>query len=182
MKIGLSQRVLLHKNRAYDALEQGWYSYLKLHTLFPIANRPDQDFQELAEQLDCFIITGGDDSAIRRLTEIRLATAMMKLDKPVIGICHGCFLLTDILGGTVIDIVGHSDLEHTVNYFGELKTVNSYHTLSIKTPHKNAIVLANDNQGRCEAWIDGKVAGIVWHPERMSTPWIPIEIEQLLDK
>jgi len=182
MNIGLSQRVLLHKNRAYDALEQGWYTYFKSHTLFPIANRPEQNFQELAEQLDCFVITGGDDSAIRRLTEIRLATAMMQKNKPVIGVCHGCFLLTDILGGVVVDIVGHSDIEHTVNYFGDLKYVNSHHSLGIQQPHEKAIVLANDNEGNCEAWIDGKIAGIVWHPERMDTPWIPEEIEQLLAK
>jgi hypothetical protein len=26
------------------------------------------------------------------------------------------------------------------------------------------------------------MAGIVWHPERMSKPWIPEEIQQLFDK
>jgi gamma-glutamyl-gamma-aminobutyrate hydrolase PuuD len=182
MNIGLSQRVLLHKNRAYDALEQGWYSYFKSHTLFTIANRPDQDFNALANLLDCFVITGGDDSTVRRITEIRLATQMIARQKSVIGVCHGAFLLTDILGGELEHITGHTNVEHQVNYFGELKTVNSYHTLSIKTPHKSAVVLANDDHGQCEAWIDGKIAGIVWHPERMSTPWIPDEIEQLLAK
>jgi hypothetical protein len=43
-------------------------------------------------------------------------------------------------------------------------------------------VLAYDDQGNCESWIDGKIAGIVWHPERMSQPWIPEEIEQLFAK
>jgi hypothetical protein len=43
-------------------------------------------------------------------------------------------------------------------------------------------MLANDVDGNCESWIDGKMAGIVWHPERMDTPWIPDEIEQLLAK
>jgi hypothetical protein len=52
MKIGLSQRVLLHKNRAYDALEQGWYTYFKSHTLFPIANRPKQNFEALDSSFD----------------------------------------------------------------------------------------------------------------------------------
>jgi GMP synthase-like glutamine amidotransferase len=101
MNIGLSQRVLLHKNRAYDALEHGWYSYLKAHTLFPIANRPNQNFNKLANELDCFIITGGDDSTVRRLTEMRLATHMIARQKPVIGICHGAFLLTELLGGEI---------------------------------------------------------------------------------
>ena len=182
MKIGLSQRVLLHKNQAYDALEHGWYSYLKAHTLFPIANRPKQDFNKLASELDAYIITGGDDSTERRITEIRTALAMMKLQKPIIGICHGAFLLTDVLGGKVIDVEGHAGVEHDVNYFGEIKQVNSYHSLCIKQPTSQAVILANDHDGNCEAWIDGKIAGIVWHPERMQNPWIPEEIEQLLAK
>lgn len=182
MIIGLSQRVLLHKNRAYDALEQGWYAYLKNHTLFPIANRPNQDFHALANQLDCFIITGGDDSTIRRLTEVRLATYMIAQRKPVIGVCHGAFLLTELLGGEIAEIGNHSDTNHEINYFGELITVNSYHSLAIKIPQKSATVLAYDDQGNCEAWIDGTTAGIVWHPERMQQPWIPEEIEQLFAK
>ena len=182
MNIGLSQRVLLHKNRAYDALEHGWYSYLKAHTLFPIANRPGQDFNSLANELDCFIITGGDDSTVRRLTEVRLATHMIARQKPVIGICHGAFLITEILGGEIAEIGNHVDCEHQVNYFGELITVNSYHSLAIKTPQKSATILAYDEHGNCEAWIDGNTAGIVWHPERMLVPWIPDEIAQLLGK
>ena len=182
MNIGLSQRVLLHKNRAYDALEHGWYSYLKAHTLFPIANRPTQDFNDLANKLDCFIITGGDDSTVRRLTEMRLATHMIARCKPVIGICHGAFLLTEILGGEIAEINNHTDCEHEINYFCELVTVNSQHSLAIKTPQKSATILAYDDHGNCEAWIDGNTAGIVWHPERMQHPWIPEEIKLLFAK
>ncbi len=182
MKIGLSQRVLLHKNRAYDALEHGWYSYLKAHTLFPIANRPKQNFEALADDLDIYIITGGDDSTERRITEIRMALAMMKRQKSVIGVCHGSFLLTDILGGKIEDVDGHSEVNHDINYFGEIVEVNSHHSLAIKYPHKQANILAYDDQGNCESWIDGKLAGIVWHPERMKQPWIPDEIEHLLAK
>jgi gamma-glutamyl-gamma-aminobutyrate hydrolase PuuD len=182
LKIGLSQRVLLHKNRAYDALEHGWYSYLKAHTLFPIANRPKQNFEALADELDAYIITGGDDSTERRITEIRMSVAMMKRQKPIIGVCHGSFLLTDILGGKIDDIDGHSDVSHDVNYFGEIVKVNSHHSLTIKYPHKQANILAYDDQGNCESWIDGTLAGVVWHPERMEEPWIPTEIEHLLAK
>lgn len=182
MKIGLSQRVLLHKNRAYDAIEHEWYSYLKSHTLVPIANRPNQDFNNLANDLDCFIITGGDDSTIRRLTEIRLATHMIARQKPVIGICHGAFLLTETLGGEITEIDGHTNSEHQINYFGEIIIVNSYHSLAIKTPQNSATVLAVDPHGNCEAWIDGRTAGVVWHPERMIEPWIPDEIEDLFAK
>jgi gamma-glutamyl-gamma-aminobutyrate hydrolase PuuD len=111
---------------------------------------------------------------------MRLATHMIARQKPVIGICHGAFLLTELLGGEIAEIDGHTDSEHEINYFGELITVNSYHSLAIKIPQRSATILANDDHGNCEAWIDGTTAGIVWHPERMTSPWIPDEIQSLL--
>jgi len=182
MKLGLSQRIILHKNRAYDSLDQGWYKYLKNHSIIPIPNRADLRFDEIAKHLDGFIITGGDDSTLRRLIEIKLAKNMLIKQKPVIGVCHGCFLLTSMMGGEVGEIDGHLDTAHDVNYFGEVKQVNSHHNMYIKTPPPKSIVLANDDHGNCESWIDGKLAGIVWHPERMDNPWIPDEIDQLLAK
>lgn len=180
MHIGLSQRILYHKQRAYDSIEHGWYSYLKDHTLTFVTNTVDQDFNKLAQELDAFIITGGDDSAVRRTVELKLATAMIKQFKPVVGVCHGCFLLTDVMGGIVEEVADHMDTDHTVRYFNQEFRVNSYHSLAIAEPHKTARVLAVDNSGRCEAWIDGNIAGVVWHPERMSMPWLPSEIQNLL--
>ena len=180
MNIGLTQRVLYHKGRAYDSIEHGWYSYLKEHTLTFIPNRTDQDFKKIASKLDALIITGGDDSMLRRAVEIKLARHMMEYQKPVIGVCHGCFLLTELLGGIIGETITHLDTSHSVYYFGEEHSVNSYHNLQISQPHKTATVLVVDPEGFCESWIDGKLAGIVWHPERMSKPWIPDEIEDLL--
>ena len=182
MKIGLTQRILTHNGQAYDSTQHGWYSYLKGHTLVLIPNRLDQDFEQLAVDLDAVIITGGDDSALRRTVELKLAGQLALRKKPVVGVCHGCFLLTDVLGGIVVDIVGHHNTTHRVNYFGELIEVNSYHALAIQQLHKSGTVLATDEGGNCEAWIDGLTAGIVWHPERMKTPWIPDEIKNLLFK
>ena len=180
MKIGLTQRILYHKERAYDSIEHGWYSYLKDHTLFDIPNNLDQDFHNIADQLDKLIITGGDDSVLRRTVEIKLAAAMMQRNKPVIGICHGAFLLTDLLGGEVEEVDAHTDTKHPVFYFGDIKIVNSFHSLGIAKLHSSGTVLCTDELGYVEAFIDGKLAGVVWHPERMDTPWLPDEIEELL--
>lgn len=180
MKIALSQRIFYHKGRAYDSIENVWYSYLDGHTLYTIPNHLDQDFSSLAENLDAFIITGGDDAAIRRTTELKLATEMMKQQKPVVGICHGCFLLQDILGGTIKQVDGHMDVDHTVHYCLQDYPVNSYHSLAVDKPHTSATILATDQEGHCEAWIDRNLAGVVWHPERMSNPWLPSEINLLL--
>jgi gamma-glutamyl-gamma-aminobutyrate hydrolase PuuD len=179
LKIGLSQRILFYNGRAYDSIEHGWYSYLKEHTLYFIPNNLNQDFESIATDLDMLIITGGDDSPLRRNTEVKLAVQMMQRFKPVIGICHGAFMLADLLGSVIENITGHHGTEHAVRYHTEDRMVNSYHSLAIKRLHKSATSLAVDSEGNCEAWIDQKLAGIVWHPERMTSPWIPNEIENL---
>lgn len=180
MIIGLTQRVFYHKQRAYDGLDQGWYNYLGRHRLVPIQNNINQDFKQLAEVLDALVITGGNDPTIRRITETKLATEMLKENKPIIGVCHGAFLLTDMLGGAVLDCEGHMDTNHKIIMDGVVNDVNSFHSLQIKQPHSTAECLAVDEEGYCESWIDGKIAGIVWHPERMTNPILPVKIQELL--
>lgn len=180
LRIGLTQRVLYHRGRAYDALEHGFYQFLDGHKLVFIPNTQDQDFEELTDSLDCLIITGGDDSTVRRRTELRVATIMMQSFKPILGICHGAMLLVDVLGGTVCGIDGHSDTVHEVNYAGRRIVVNSHHDQTICRTHGAAQTLVTDDDGNCEAWIDGLLAGIVWHPERMKAPFIPAEIQQVI--
>lgn len=101
--------------------------------------------------------------------------------KPIIGVCHGAFLLTDVLGGIVGPSEGHMDTEHDIDYFGQKISVNSYHTQSITQLHASGKILATDQQGNCEAFIDRNLAGIVWHPERSLEPWMPPEIANLLN-
>ena len=182
MKIGLTQRILYHKGRAYDSIEHGWYSYLDGHMLSFIRNDVVQNFDSLADNLDCLIVTGGDDSTLRRVVETKIATRMLQRNKPIIGICHGAFLLTDLMGGIISDVITHMDTSHSVWYFGEEKTVNSYHNLCITEPPERSTVLAVDSEGYCESWIEGKIAAVVWHPERMEIPWLPDEIQTLLQR
>lgn len=147
--------------------------------LFPIKNTLQQDFDNIADELDMFVLTGGDDSALRRTVELKLASKVMQRNKPVIGICHGAFLLTDLLGGHIQETIGHTNTSHSVYYFGDEYSVNSYHSLAITKPHISATTLVVDPEGNTEAWIDKKLAGIVWHPERMENAWIPDEIQNL---
>ena len=179
MNIGLTQRILSYNDISYDSIEHGWYTFLNKHELTFVSNRLDQEFDAMANQLDALIITGGDDSPLRRVVETKLAAQMLAKQKPIIGICHGCFLLTTLLGGEVGEIENHHGVDHAVTYNGQEYTVNSYHSLCVNKPPPSAISLAQDGDC-CEAWIDGKIAGVVWHPERMMNPWLPPEIESLL--
>ena len=180
MIVGLSQRILYYNNFSYDALSPAWYTFLSNHTLIAIQNRVDQDFDQLANMIDSFIITGGDDSPVRRIVEIRLATAMLKQNKPVLGICHGAFLLTELLNGKVSRCENHFNTFHSVIIGCEKIKVNSFHSLQIEAPPDTATTLAVDEHGVCEAWIDNNIASIVWHPERMPLPVVPDEIKRLL--
>ena len=176
MKIGLTQRVLMHKGQAHDSLDHSWYEYLQGHTLVPIPNRLCSPFPNI----DLLIITGGDDHPVRNQIEHELVNSMLARNLPVIGICHGCQLLTQRLGGSVVPVDDHMDSYHEVFYQDQPQLVNSYHTLRVKQAPPGATVLARDPDGYAEAWILNRTAGIMWHPERMTQPWIPQEILHLL--
>ncbi len=176
MRIGLTQRVLWHRDRAYDSLEHSWYEYLQGHTLIPIPNRLCTKFPDI----DLLIVTGGDDHPVRNQIEHELIDSMLSCDLPIIGVCHGCQLLTQRLHGSVVPVEDHQDSYHEVTYHGQQHLVNSYHKLRIEQSPPGATVLARDPDGYAEAWIQGRTAGIMWHPERMSQPWMPQEIQRLL--
>jgi len=171
MIIGLTQRVLFHKERAYDSLEHGWYSCLQGHKLVAIPNRIDADIDA-----DLLIITGGNNHPVRDMLGERLIKQFILASKPIIGVCHGAFLLTKIFGGKVSEIDGHMDSEHLVN---SIQLVNSYHTLQIEEHPTQSTVLATDEQGCCESWIYKNIGAVVWHPERMNEPYWPKQIEDL---
>jgi GMP synthase-like glutamine amidotransferase len=184
MKIGLTQRVVLYSEKSGitgDFTDHGWYDtpLTKGHTLIPVPNRKDLDYDGLAEELDLLIITGGMNEDIRVITETEIATSMVSMGKPVLGICHGAFLLTHILRGQVDgDKEQHFFSNHT-NYYetqGREVEVNSSHTVFIKEKPPGAQVLCTDPEGDCESWIKDNICAIVWHPERMDVPFVPDEI------
>ena len=178
MRVGITQRVLMHKGLAHDSLDHAWYNYLSGHELMVIPNRLCIPFPNI----DLLLITGGDDHPVRNQIEHELTDSMLSRNLPIIGVCHGCQFLTQKLGGTVVPVDNHQDCYHQVFYQDEPHLVNSYHKLRIEQPPPGATVLAQDPDGYVEAWILGRTAGIMWHPERQSQPWIPREVEHLLSR
>lgn len=181
MIVGLTQRIFYHNGQSYDATDHDWYSFFNEHQIAPIRNIPEQNFAAIADKLDVLVITGGNDPLMRRVVETTLARHMVMRHKPVIGVCHGAFLLTELLGGTVGDIENHHNTEHTIYTDTEGEhVVNSFHSLRIVNSPLHSTPLAYDDSGNVESWIHGKIAAIVWHPERMKEPYIPAPILQLL--
>jgi gamma-glutamyl-gamma-aminobutyrate hydrolase PuuD len=182
MNITLSQRTIIQNGKIYDAIDQSWYTFLEGHNLTVISNQLDQDFDKIAENTDVLIVTGGDNSPVRRRTERRAIVAMLKRNKRIVGVCHGAFLLTKFLGGTTGRKSGHKEVIHKVIHNGCEHFVNSNHRNYIKTLPSSATVVAVDQEGHCEAWVDHNIAGIVWHPENMNPAWIPDEIASFFGK
>lgn len=179
MKIGISQRILHHNGNAYDALDQNWYRFLKRFNVYPIPNGIDQNFKQLATDIDLFIISGGDESPIRLEVETAITNEMMIQSKPILGVCHGAFFLTSFLSGTVDNCDNHHNTFHEVIINTAPYVVNSFHRLQITNAPTNATILATDLQGYCESWILDNVGAIVWHPERMENPILP---KKIIDK
>lgn len=181
MKILISQIEHLRPPRYWpaDTLERSYYRFLQAHTLVPVPNIikvPDIDY-------DCLILTGGPDSISRNQTENLLYNHAVKNNKPVIGICHGAFVINDINKGVNGYIDGHVDADIKITMEGEEHTVRCYHSQAIEKLGKDFKAIAHDSDGIIEAFkhISKPIYGIVWHPERMDIPVLPAEVKKLLD-
>jgi len=179
MRIGLTKRVFEHNGQSYDATDQDWYTYFDDHEIIPIPNYP-QNFISLADSLDLLVITGGNAPAERVKTELHLVRAMMDNNKPILGVCHGAFFLTELFGGKVVECSGHHNTIHNVTMDNATVQVNSFHNLQIKNAPEMAKVLAVDEDGFCESWTYGSIGTVVWHPERGNIS-IPNDITLLLN-
>ena len=182
MNIGLTQRILNHNNFVYDCLEHGWYRLLSNHTLSPIANEEEQNFEQLVKSLDIIIFTGGDASPKRLVTEIRLLTECYKQNKPILGVCHGAFFINEMEEGTNEACEGHYNTEHEIIMDNKEYIVNSFHSNKIVKIGNDFDIVAVTKNGDIEAFKHKtkKVWGIVWHPERMTEAVLPNELRGLL--
>jgi putative glutamine amidotransferase len=181
MKILISQRDVRIPPSffLFDALERSWYTFLKNHQLIPVPNLGRID---TTIDFDCLILTGGPDSIERHITEDLLFDHAKLLGKPIIGFCHGAFAINDLTGGTNGEIDNHVQTTHQICMDEETYTVNSYHGQSIQTigDDMSVIALSEDNSIEAIKHKTLPIYGIVWHPERMETPVLPKEVEELI--
>ena len=180
MKIGLSKSIIKHNGFDYDAIDQGWYETLKGHSIFLVPNTMNQDFNIMANDLDSLILTGGEQSELRKSVELKLASKMMQRNKPVVGIAEGAFTIAEFLSADIQPVINHNGLSHPIFYHREVLEVSSYHDKCIKTLSESTDILCLDYLGNIEAFLNGNLAGVVWNPEKMEKPWIPPEIAFML--
>lgn len=179
MIIALTQREFEIKGWKYDCHQQDWYKFLEGHELTVIPNQGIFDFSKP----DLLILSGGNNSTNREDVE-RLAVEAFTADqRPIFGVCHGAFALNKFFGGSNTTIEGHQGPDHSVTLEGKEVTVNSYHQGCIGRLADCFQPLARDEMGNVEAFrhVSLPIWGVVWHPERMPSPVLPTDLEELLN-
>lgn len=162
--------------------------------LIPYGNDPSS----VAETIDGFLIPGGGDidpvyfsekqypvakpvSRERTDFEIALLKNIMKIKKPVFGICYGMQLINVVFGGSLYNDIGsqfggtidHTRGEHRIVGHGNLINgefiVNSSHHQAVKRLGKGLAVCAVSGDDLVEAISLNDypfLCGFQWHPER----------------
>jgi len=184
LKVIISTRTLESPGGfAFDAFERGFYSMFREHTITALHNKKNQNFIDLAATHDLLVLSGGDDHPQRLLTEIEMIKQFRERKKPILGICHGAFLLTQLWGGKLTPVEGHRRTEHPVWYKYKQHTVNSYHGSGITDAPTDARVLVTDDNGLIEAWQRENCLAVVWHPERdlINNHWMPDEYHDIIN-
>jgi len=176
MIIAISQTQTNINDTIYDCLDPRWYNFLDNHKLIPIPNIIDVHFNA-----DMLILTGGEDTPERLVTETALFNIALTKNIPILGICRGAFILNSYYNGINRTITGHSKTEHVIEMEEETFIVNSFHSTSIYLVGEDIEIIATADE--CvEAYKHKQLPiwGLSWHPERMEEPVLPKELKELL--
>lgn len=189
-KIAISQRVDIHPslNERRDALDQRWLRFLEKLSCEPliIPNNPPLTASILAShKIDGIILTGGNDlSALGGDTPERDQTEEMLLeyaslnDIPLVGVCRGLQFLLWKAGARLSRIEHHVGVTHPISGRINRDNVNSYHNWGYAGPMPvgyDLLAVSPDGQTEAIKSQNGKIFGIMWHPERVS----PFSLEDI---
>lgn len=187
--LALTQRVVIDaRGERRDALDQRWGNVCASagFAMAPFPNHP-------AAAVDLFrrlgpiglILTGGNDLAAlggdapeRDATELALLDCAASGAVPVLGVCRGAQLLVHASGGTLTRVPRHAGTRHDISYGSQKFDVGSYHDWGIAKLGSGQIATATADDGSIEGFrsVDGRVTGIMWHPER-ETPARAVDLD-----
>ena len=120
MKIAISQRQTIINDRTYDCLEHTWHKTFKGHDIYPIPNIVHLDLE-----CDLLVLSGGENTQERFLTEINCYNYAMVTNVPILGVCHGAFLLNYVYDGLNKEVKGHQNTTHDIEMEGEIIKINN---------------------------------------------------------
>ena len=176
MKIAISQRQVEINGFVYDCLEQGWYEFFLGHEIIPVPN-----LNNIGLDINMLVLSGGETTNARYNTEVACTAWAIENNVPILGVCHGAFLLNFLYSGVNAKTLGHQNTTHKFYMEDQEYTVNSYHQLMI-----HELGLGLNAIAYCENVVEGfkhsqlPVWGLVWHPERMDVPVLPNDLKELI--
>jgi N5-(cytidine 5'-diphosphoramidyl)-L-glutamine hydrolase len=183
-KIGLSLRVEEHEysNERRDAIDQSWYSFFRSCGFLPVLLPNDLELTKLLIndfRMDGVVLSGGNTLASlggsapeRDALENWLIKNSIQTKLPLFGVCRGMQVIQSYFGVELKKITGHVNKSHDLNFLYEKIHVNSFHDFgSTKTViDLNVDARASDNIIEAVSHINLPIKGIMWHPERDTTP------------
>lgn len=171
-----------------DALARDWWNFLEQalpgRALWPVPNM-GESIVGMARTLPLsgIVLTGGENWGAypaRDSTEQALLRLAQELSLPVLGVCRGAQVLNRALGGgSPLPVPGHAGTRHRIDMqaraglpVGEscARDVNSFHNMGLLKEYLassvHAWATAHDNTIEAFCSQDGRLCGILWHPER----------------
>lgn len=181
MRIGISQREesIGRSGHIHDCLCQNWYGLLRNHEIVPIPNAA----KTLDFNFDMLILSSGNSSPARLKTERAAFSYAIDNNIPVLGTCHGAFVIADIIGATIKSVEDHVGREHIVKLDGRNVIVNSFHEKTITALPSDYEIIATDLENNIEGFKHSSlpIYGILWHPEKQEVAMLPDHIDGLLE-
>jgi N5-(cytidine 5'-diphosphoramidyl)-L-glutamine hydrolase len=170
-----------------DCLDQTWTRFLLACGLTPMP-APNQARAALllCETMPVagIVLTGGNDLAAyggdapeRDATEGALIDLAARRGWPVFGVCRGMQIIQQRFGIALKRVAGHVAPRQSIAIAGRPEEVNSYHNFgAMETrPPLEAWAVAADGVIKAVRHELGRMAGIMWHPERLD-PFAPRDI------
>lgn len=192
--IAISMRMTQHSypgggREIRDALAQDWWRFLEQALpdvmVAPLPNMGRRTVSLVRElPISGLILSGGDDWGVfpeRDATEKELVRWAESLSLPIVGVCRGAQVINRLRGGNTSPGFGpdHAGARHAVHVkpcagvrrgLMSSREVNSYHNYGIRpadlAPGLTPWALAEDGSVEAFCSADGRVTGIMWHPER----------------
>ena len=170
------------KNILYTKLDLDWYNYankLKFN-LIPLGYKTELAFLKKIK-IHGIIFSGGNslnkfekkkENLLRDEFEIKLFNYFKKKNIPILGVCRGMQLISDLNNIKLFKTKNHVTKGHIIKLDNnKIMNVNSYHTFLIKENSKNFKTFAQnkkDNSVEAMKHKKNKILCIMFHPERTS--------------
>ena len=169
------------KNILYDNDILEMMNYLNL-SFFPYLNSKFKITKNIKKADGLILLGGGDiykykkikENKLRDEIEKKLFKTFFNSNKPILTICRGFQLMSDLYNIKLFKIKGHVRTDHSLKiknsrYINTKKLiVNSYHNYCVRKIPKNFIEVARLNDGTIEIAEHKykKILCLMFHPER----------------